>query len=63
MSAQGRKIPKGLIRATASDMLLLGGAAAMIYGVSLVHVPAAWAFAGLLAALSGWLLGRSGTPG
>jgi len=53
------RLPGGLIRAAASDMMLVGGTAAMVYGLALVDVRAAWGFGGLLAALAGWRLGQA----
>ena len=45
-------------REIASDVLVLGGIGAMVYGVAQVYPPAAWALAGLLGAAYGILLER-----
>lgn len=44
------------------EVFLLGGAAALTYGVSLIYVPAAWITGGLLALALGWRLGRTFPP-
>ena len=43
-----------------SDTLLLGGTAAMLYGLAQVHVPGAWGLGGLIVALAGWRLTAKG---
>lgn len=43
-----------LRRELVSDTLLLGGAFGVIYGVDLVHRPAAIVLAGLALAFAGW---------
>ena len=44
------------------EAFLLGGAAAVTYGVSRLSVPAGWIVGGLLALLAGWRLGRPTNP-
>lgn len=40
------------------EAFLLGGAAAVTYGVSRLNVPAGWIAGGFLALFTGWRLGR-----
>ena len=40
------------------EVLLLGGAAALTYGIAQIYVPVAWIVAGTLALVAGWRLGR-----
>jgi hypothetical protein len=40
------------------EALLLGGAAAVTYGVGSMYRPAGWVVGGLLALAAGWRLGR-----
>jgi hypothetical protein len=40
---------KGLLGAVLPELLLFGGAAAMIYGIHLMNVPGAWIAGGVLA--------------
>jgi hypothetical protein len=47
-----------MTRALISDVLMLVGAAILIYGVALVHPAAAWITAGLLCILVGLLTDR-----
>lgn len=37
-------------------VVLAGSGAAIVYGVSLIHIPAAWILGGLTAALIAWLV-------
>ena len=45
-------------REAISDLLILGGAGAAVFGVSQVFVPAAWTLGGICAAGYGWMMGR-----
>jgi hypothetical protein len=47
-------------REAASDLALLGGAAALIYGIAQVSHASAWIAGGIIAMASGWILGLSG---
>ena len=42
-----------------SDVAILGGAAAIVFGVSLLHPAGAWIVGGVLVGAFGVLLGRS----
>lgn len=58
------KLRRGAVAATrwlvgqVPEALLLGGAAAITYGVASVYRPAGWVMGGLLALAAGWRLGR-----
>ena len=57
-----RKLGRSLARrarALADDALYLGGAASIVYGVSLVHEPSAWGVGGLFALGLAYLIGRA----
>jgi len=41
-----------------SDTLIVGGAFALVYGISQVSVPAAWIAGGLAGVSIGWQVGR-----
>jgi hypothetical protein len=42
------------------DGVGVAGAAAMIHGVGLVYVPAAWVLCGVMMVAAGWLLAKRG---
>ena len=43
------------------DLLLLGGAVAVVVGVSMIYAPAAWIVGGALAMGAAWLIAKA-TP-
>lgn len=45
------------VREAISDLLILGGCAATVWGVAQIYVPAAWMLGGFCAAGYGWLVG------
>lgn len=54
------KIIAAFLQKHLDDMLLIAGCAAIIYGVSLIFVPAAWIAAGVLCLGLAFLIGLGG---
>ena len=50
--------PPGKVLSHLPEVLLLGGATALVYGAWLVYRPAGWLVAGALLLFAGWRLGR-----
>lgn len=47
------------LRGVVSDVLLIAGAAGIVYAAHLVYPPAAYALGGLFVCVAGWLIGST----